>query len=73
MRRELLLHEEMIDAAEQAQLPLPTRPPKHRSDRRRREALLWNFSGLGEAAGYGRDHPIMADQLRSLHRRLDEP
>ena len=51
MRRELLLIGEMIDAAEQAQalvsgVDLDTLT----SDRQRRDALLWNFTVLGEAA-----------------------
>jgi uncharacterized protein with HEPN domain len=51
MRRELLLIGEMIEAAEQAQalvsgVDLDTLT----SDRQRRDALLWNFTVLGEAA-----------------------
>jgi uncharacterized protein with HEPN domain len=51
MRRELLLIDEMIEAAEQAQalvsgVDLDTLT----SDRQRRDALLWNFTVLGEAA-----------------------
>ncbi|MDQ3679882.1 MAG: DUF86 domain-containing protein [Actinomycetota bacterium] len=51
MRRELLLIGEMIEAASQAQslvagIDLATLS----ADRQRREALLWNFTVLGEAA-----------------------
>jgi uncharacterized protein with HEPN domain len=51
MRRELLLIGEMIEAAEQAQalvsgVDLETLA----ADRQRRDALLWNFTVLGEAA-----------------------
>jgi uncharacterized protein with HEPN domain len=51
MQRELLLIGEMIEAAEQAQalvsgLDVDTLA----GDRRRRDALLWNFTVLGEAA-----------------------
>ena len=114
MRRELLLLEEMIDAAEQAHLLAVDQTPESlAADRQRRDALLWNFTVLGEAAaqlpddfkadhpeipwqqpsrlrnrivhGYwsidlgilittAADHlPTMADQLRSLHRALDQP
>lgn len=51
MRRELLLIGEMIEAASQAQslvdgIDLATLT----ADRQRRDALLWNFTVLGEAA-----------------------
>jgi len=51
MRRELLLLGEMIEAAEQAEalvagIDLASLP----EDRQRRDALLWNFTVLGEAA-----------------------
>lgn len=51
MRRELLLIGEMIEAASQAQslvdgIDLATLS----ADRQRRDALLWNFTVLGEAA-----------------------
>jgi uncharacterized protein with HEPN domain len=51
MRRELLLIGEMIETAEQAQalvsgVDLETLA----ADRQRRDALLWNFTVLGEAA-----------------------
>ena len=50
-QREVLLLAEMIDAAEQAQL-LVADCDVHQlaADRRRRDALLWNFTVLGEAA-----------------------
>lgn len=51
MRRELLLIEEMIDAAEQACSLVAGFPlDELNADRQRRDALLWNFTVLGEAA-----------------------
>jgi uncharacterized protein with HEPN domain len=51
MQRDLLLLEEMIDAAEQAQsLVAGHTVAEIDSDRVRRDALLWNFTVLGEAA-----------------------
>lgn len=51
MRRELLLIGEMIEAAEQAQaLVSGADLDALTSDRQRRDALLWNFTVLGEAA-----------------------
>ena len=51
MRRELLLLEEMMDAAEQANLLAVGQTTESlNSDRQRRDALLWNFTVLGEAA-----------------------
>ncbi len=51
MRRELLLLEEMIDAAEQAHLLAAGQTAQTLSaDRQRRDALLWNFTVMGEAA-----------------------
>ena len=51
MRRELLLLEGMIDAAEQAHLLAVGQTAESLgSDRQRRDALLWNFTVLGEAA-----------------------
>lgn len=51
MRRELLLIGEMIDAATQAQsLVAGTDLDALQADRQRRDALLWNFTVLGEAA-----------------------
>ena len=51
MRRELLLIGEMIDAAVQAQtLVAGLDAATVAVDRQRRDALLWNFSVLGEAA-----------------------
>lgn len=51
MQREVLLLGEMIDAAEQSRL-LVTGIDVERleSDRQRRDALLWNFTVLGEAS-----------------------
>ena len=52
MRRDVLLLAEMIDAAEQAQhLVDGVTVEQLEADRQRRDALLWNFTVLGEAAG----------------------
>lgn len=52
MRREVLLLEEMIDAARQAMTLAEGRVVSDfETDRIRRDALLWNFTVLGEAAG----------------------
>jgi uncharacterized protein with HEPN domain len=51
MRRELLLVGEMIEAGEQAQsLVAGIELGALATDRQRRDALLWNFAVLGEAA-----------------------
>lgn len=51
MRRDLLLVHEMIDAAEQAQLLVAGLSVADiEADRQRRDALLWNYTVLGEAA-----------------------
>ncbi len=51
MRRELVLIGEMIEAAEQAQALVSGVDLEALSvDRQRRDALLWNFTVLGEAA-----------------------
>lgn len=51
MQRDLLLLREMIDAGEQAQLLVEGRSVSDiDADRPRRDALLWNFTVLGEAA-----------------------
>lgn len=51
MRRELLLLDEMVDAAEQARAMVTgVDADKLGRDRMRRDALLWNFTVLGEAA-----------------------
>lgn len=51
MRRDILLVAEMIEAAEQAQsLVADVDVDELDADRRRRDALLWNFTVLGEAA-----------------------
>ena len=52
MQRDILLLTEMIDAAEQAQLlTADITVSQLETDRQRRDALLWNFTVLGEAAG----------------------
>ena len=51
MQRDILLLTEMIDAAEQAQrLTADITVSQLETDRQRRDALLWNFTVLGEAA-----------------------
>lgn len=51
MRRELLLLTEMFEAAEQVQaLVAGVNIDDLANDRQRRDALLWNFTVLGEAA-----------------------
>lgn len=51
MRRELLLIGEMIEAAVQSQLLVEgVDLERLGADRQRRDALLWNFTVLGEAA-----------------------
>lgn len=62
-RRELLLIGEMIDAAEQAQSLVSGRTVEAIvADRQVRDALLWNFTVLGEAAAqlpeeFKKSHP----------------
>ncbi len=52
MQRDVLLLTEMIDAAERAQqLTADVTVGQLEADRQRRDALLWNFTVLGEAAG----------------------
>jgi uncharacterized protein with HEPN domain len=52
MQRDILLLTEMIDAAEQAQhLVSDLAVTELEADRQRRDALLCNFTVLGEAAG----------------------
>ena len=77
MRRELLLLEEMIDAAEQAHLlAMDQTPESLAADRQRRDALLWNFTVLGEAAAqlpddFKADHPeIPWQQPSRLRNRI---
>lgn len=51
MRRELLLIGQMIEAAEEARaLVAGIQLADLEADRQRRDALLWNFTVLGEAA-----------------------
>jgi uncharacterized protein with HEPN domain len=51
MQRDVLLLTEMIDAAERAQeLTADITVGQLEADRQRRDALLWNFTVLGEAA-----------------------
>jgi uncharacterized protein with HEPN domain len=49
MQRDILLLTEMVDAAEQAQqLTTDMTAGQLEADRQRRDALLWNFTVLGE-------------------------
>ena len=51
MQRDILLLTEMIDAAEQARrLTADITVSQLETDRQRRDALLWNFTVLGEAS-----------------------
>lgn len=51
MKRDLILLREMINAAEQAQSLVEGRTASEvDGDRLRRDALMWNFTVLGEAA-----------------------
>lgn len=60
MRRELLLIGEMIDAAEQVQrLVQGVDLEDLGQDRQRRDALLWNFTVMGEAASQ------LADEVKT--------
>jgi uncharacterized protein with HEPN domain len=77
MRREVLLLEEMIDAAEQAHVLAYGRTVEVlQSDRQRRDALLWNFTVLGEAAAQlpadlKADHPdVLWQQPTRLRNRI---
>ena len=59
MQRDVLLLTEMIDAAEQAQqLAAGVTASELEADRQRRDALLWNFTVLGEAAAQ------LADEIK---------
>ena len=61
-RRELLLICEMIDAAEQAQRLVSGRDVDDiQADRQVRDALLWNFTVLGEAAAQ------LPDEFKMTH------
>jgi uncharacterized protein with HEPN domain len=52
MQRDVLLLTEMIDAAEQAhQLVTGISVSQLGDDRQRRDALLWNFTVLGDSRG----------------------
>jgi uncharacterized protein with HEPN domain len=55
MQRDVLLLTEMIEAAGQAQLTDGVTAGDLDADRQRRDALLWNFTVLGEAAGQRSD------------------
>ncbi len=61
-RREVLLLGEMIDAAEQAQqLAAGHDVEAFEADRQRRDAPLWNFTVLGEAAAQ------LSEEFKTTH------
>jgi uncharacterized protein with HEPN domain len=65
MRRDVLLLTEMIEAAAQAQaLTDGLTVSDLEADRQRRDALLWNFTVLGEAAGQ------LSDEVKTQFPRL---
>ena len=65
-RREVLLLGEMIDAAEQAQHLVAGHDVEAiEADRQRRDALLWNFTVLGEAASQ------LPGEFKSAHPAVD--
>ena len=62
MQRDLVLLDEMIEAAEQVQaLCDGVTAEDLDADRLRRDAVLWNFTVLGEAAGQ------LSEAVRSAH------
>lgn len=62
MQRDRLLLAEMIDAATEAhRLASETTVEDLAADRTRRDALLWNFTVLGEAANQ------LTDELKAQH------
>ena len=65
-QREAVLLGEMIDAAEQAQqLVAGLDVEAIETDRQRRDALLWNFTVLGEAAAQ------LPDEFKRAHPRVN--
>lgn len=65
MRRELLLLREMIDAAERIRELMDGLDLNGlRADTLRREAVLWNYTVLGEAAGQ------VPDDVKHSHREV---
>ena len=82
MQRDILLLTEMIDAAEQAQaLTRGVSVGDLEADRQRRDALLWNFTVVGEAAGqlsddvktrFPEQRPAFAADLRHVLDALGE-
>jgi len=64
--REIVLVSEMIDAAEQARaLVLGRTVDAIEADRQRRDALLWNFTVMGEAAAQ------LPAEFKALHAEVD--
>lgn len=73
-RRELLLLGEMIDAAEQAtRLVAGLEVESLTHDRQRRDALLWNFTVLGEAASQLPESVKQAHPEVRWSRPMDNP
>ena len=76
MRPDILLISEMIDAAEQArELAAGVSATELERDRQRRDALLWNFTVLGEAAarlsGDTQASPGFRDSERCVREGMD--
>ena len=72
MRRDVLLLEEMIQAAVQAVALVEGVAVEHLAeDRIRRDALLWNFTVLGEAAAQLSDE--LKQEFASVARRQPAP
>ena len=66
MQRDLVLLDEMIDAAERiCDLCEGITREELDGDRLRRDALLWNFTVLGEAAGQ------LSEELRAGHHEVE--
>jgi uncharacterized protein with HEPN domain len=70
MQRDVLLLGEMIDAAEQIRVLTNDLPEVAdlETDRLRRDALLWNFTVLGEAASQLSDRVVKEHPALAWHR-----
>ncbi len=66
MRRDRLLLAEIVDAAERlVELTAERAPADFDADRDRRDALLWNFTVLGEAVGQ------LSEGLKAAHPQVE--
>lgn len=73
-RRESLLVSEMVEAGSRAMELVRGRTVQDlAADRDLRDALLWNFTVLGEAAMAAGQLPGFVDQLRAVANQLVEP